>query len=38
MITKVMEQVDSNRTHAARTLGITRQGLLKKIKRLGLNF
>ncbi len=37
MITKVMEQVDSNRTHAARTLGITRQGLLKKIKRLGLN-
>ncbi len=38
MITRAMEQADSNRTHAAQALGITRQGLLKKIKRLGLKF
>ena len=38
MITRAMERADSNRTHAARLLGITRQGLLKKIKRLNLKF
>ena len=38
MITRAMEQAELNRTHAAQALGITRQGLLKKIKRLNLKF
>jgi DNA-binding NtrC family response regulator len=35
-IRKALEQTAGNRTHAARLLGITRRGLIYKIKRFGL--
>ena len=38
MISRELEKAKMNRTHAARALGITRQGLLKKIKRYNLSF
>ena len=31
-----MERCDGNRTHAAKELGLTYRGLLKKMQRLGL--
>jgi DNA-binding NtrC family response regulator len=37
MVRAALEQTQGNRTHAADLLGITRRGLLKKLKRLGLN-
>jgi transcriptional regulator with PAS, ATPase and Fis domain len=36
MIVKTLAQTGGNKTHAAKLLGITREGLRKKIKRLGL--
>ena len=36
MITEALERHTNNRTRAAAELGITRQGLLKKIKRFGM--
>ncbi len=36
MITRALERFDSNRTRSAEFLGITRQGLLKKLKRYRL--
>jgi DNA-binding protein Fis len=36
MISAALERFKGNRTKTASTLGITRQGLLKKIKRFGL--
>ena len=36
MITDALRQHDHNRTHAARALGVSRQGLLKKMERYGL--
>jgi DNA-binding NtrC family response regulator len=35
-IRQVLEQTGGNRTHAAKLLGITRRGLIYKLKRLGL--
>lgn len=37
MVRRALEQTNGNRTHAADLLGITRRGLLKKLKRLGLD-
>jgi DNA-binding NtrC family response regulator len=37
MVRRALEQTQGNRTRAAELLGITRRGLLKKLKRLGLN-
>ncbi|WP_163831519.1 sigma-54-dependent transcriptional regulator [Spartinivicinus ruber] len=37
LITAALEQSNGNRTHAAQKLGLSRQGLLKKIDRYGLN-
>jgi DNA-binding NtrC family response regulator len=37
MIGQALEETGNNRSEAARLLGISRMGLLKKIKRLGLN-
>jgi transcriptional regulator with PAS, ATPase and Fis domain len=37
MIAEALERHANNRTRAAAELGITRQGLLKKIKRFGMN-
>lgn len=36
LISQALAQHDNNRTHAAQTLGLSRQGLLKKIERYGL--
>ncbi|MFW5836603.1 MAG: helix-turn-helix domain-containing protein, partial [Desulfovibrionaceae bacterium] len=36
MILKALAQTDGNKTHAAKVLGITREGLRKKMKRFGL--
>lgn len=35
-IRQALDQTDGNRTHAARLLGITRRGLIYKLKRFGL--
>jgi DNA-binding NtrC family response regulator len=35
-IAETLQQVDGNKTHAARRLGITYQGLLKKMQRYGM--
>jgi DNA-binding NtrC family response regulator len=35
-IRRALRQTEGNRTHAARVLGITRRGLINKIKRFGL--
>jgi len=37
MIRRALTETDGNRTHAADLLGITRRGLIKKIKRFGLD-
>jgi Nif-specific regulatory protein len=37
MISRELEKAKMNRTHAAQTLGISRQGLLKKIKRYNIS-
>ena len=36
LITEALRQHDHNRTHAAKALGVSRQGLLKKMERYGL--
>ena len=36
LITKAMTDNQGNKTHTAQALGITRQGLINKIKRYGL--
>ncbi|MDK2956849.1 MAG: hypothetical protein PWQ57_2345 [Desulfovibrionales bacterium] len=36
LIVKALAQTDGNKTHAAKVLGITREGLRKKMKRFGL--
>ncbi|WP_375057360.1 sigma-54-dependent transcriptional regulator [Zobellella sp. DQSA1] len=36
LITEALARHDNNRTHAAQALGLSRQGLLKKIERYGL--
>jgi transcriptional regulator with PAS, ATPase and Fis domain len=36
LIRKALKEADDNRTHAAKLLGITRQGLQKKIRRYGI--
>ena len=36
LITRALAQHNHNRTHAAQTLGLSRQGLLKKIERYGI--
>ena len=36
LIRRALEQTDGNRTHAAALLGITRRGLIYKIKRFGI--
>jgi DNA-binding NtrC family response regulator len=35
-VTAALKQTGGNRTHAAQLLGITRRGLIYKIKRLGI--
>jgi len=35
-VTAALKQTGGNRTHAAQLLGITRRGLIYKLKRLGL--
>lgn len=36
LITQALEEVGHNHTHAARLLGLSRVGLLKKVDRMGL--
>jgi Response regulator containing CheY-like receiver, AAA-type ATPase, and DNA-binding domains len=35
-VTAALKETGGNRTHAAQLLGITRRGLIYKLKRLGL--
>ena len=37
LISDALEQTKGNRTHAARLLGVTRQGFILKLQRLGLD-
>jgi transcriptional regulator with PAS, ATPase and Fis domain len=38
MVEKALEEASGNRSQAAKQLGLSRQGLINKIRRYGLNY